>query len=209
MSALINSLKKALDVDPTDWETRATLVDALVVEGLDDEARSVVAEGAVPAEYGPAREHALNAHNRVGLQMAETETEAEPELAVAVLIDDEEDDEVVTAAVVEDDDEGEEVATAAVVEDVAEEEVIPAPPKPHIRSLSDPKLPPPTGVGVEKPEPHVPAPKPYVASEKEDDAPKDETVAEESEADHEVSAVMEEGDGRAFYVVETTVGGTR
>lgn len=157
MSALINSLKKALDVDPSDWETRSTLVDALAAEGHADEAKSVVEAGGDPPDEGPGHEHAQKAYAASGMEF--------PELAVAVLVE----------------------------EDEPEEEV--EEPKAYVRSIVPP--------GEAPSEATV-----AVSIADEEEGPE---IASDVDFDREVPPVLEanpdvqkDGEGRAFYVIETT-----
>jgi len=44
MSAVISALRKALEVDPSDWEFRLALTEAYLEEGLEKEAASLLDE---------------------------------------------------------------------------------------------------------------------------------------------------------------------
>lgn len=88
MSALINSLTKALQTDPNDWEARFALVEVLINENRPDEARTLIAEVGEPPESGPARDLAEKAHHIAGLDFPPEEEE--PEVVVAIVEDDDE-----------------------------------------------------------------------------------------------------------------------
>ncbi|MFT5465411.1 MAG: hypothetical protein ACI8UO_000506 [Verrucomicrobiales bacterium] len=97
MSALINSLTKALQADPTDWETRSALVGVLIDENQPDEARKLLADAGEIPDEGPDLELAKKSYHMAGLEFPE------PDVAIAVIAEDDDDEEAVVAAVIVDD----------------------------------------------------------------------------------------------------------
>lgn len=208
MSALINSLTKALNADPADWETRSSLAEVLLGAGRKEDAQKLLAEaGDIPAS-GSNRDLAVKAYVLAGLDIPapspepEDEDDAEVE-AIAVLVDDDgdSDDEQLLGAV-------------AIVEPDEEDEIVAqAPPPPVPTPLAPPKAEP-----VREPilaaEPVLSATGPVDDKEEDNfiepstDVPepaKSEVAAASDVGGRSVPPMLEEaGDKRAFIVVEST-----